>query len=106
MKKSIFAVDIEPSAIDIAKLRLWLSLVVDAEVKTVNTLPNLDYNIMVGNSLIDEYEGIKLFDEELLKEKTKRKKKKVSNQIQMNFNNSEVEIGIEQESQILEEIYL
>lgn len=104
MKKSIFAVDIEPSAIDIAKLRLWLSLVVDAEVKTVNTLPNLDYNIMVGNSLIDEYEGIKLFDEELLKEKTKRKKKKVSNQIQMNFNNSEIEIGIEQESQILEEI--
>lgn len=104
MKRSIFAVDIEPSAIDIAKLRLWLSLVVDAEVKTVNTLPNLDYNIMVGNSLIDEYEGIKLFDEELLKEKPKRKKKKVSNQIQMNFNNSEVEIGIEQESQILEEI--
>ena len=104
MKKSIFAVDIEPSAIDIAKLRLWLSLVVDAEVKTVNTLPNLDYNIMVGNSLIDEYEGIKLFDEELLKEKPKRKKKKVSNQIQMNFNNSEIEIGIEQELQILEEI--
>ena len=68
MKKSIFAVDIEPSAVDITKLRLWLSLVVDSDVKTVNTLPNLDYNIMVGNSLVDEYEGIKLFDEELLKE--------------------------------------
>lgn len=104
MKKSIFAVDIEPSAIDIAKLRLWLSLVVDAEVKTVNTLPNLDYNIMVGNSLIDEYEGIKLFDEELLKERPKTKKKRISNQIQMNFNNSDVEIGIEQEAQILEDI--
>lgn len=104
MKKSIFAVDIEPSAVDIAKLRLWLSLVVDAEVKTVNTLPNLDYNIMVGNSLIDEYEGIKLFDEELLKERPKRKKKKVSNQIQMNIEGSNANIGIEQEQQILEDI--
>jgi len=82
IKNSIFAVDIEASAVDIAKLRLWLSLVVDQEVnansddiffKNDNAdpkpLPNLDYNIMCGNSLIDEFEGIKLFDESLL-EKT------------------------------------
>jgi adenine-specific DNA-methyltransferase len=70
IKNSIFAVDIEPSAVDIAKLRLWLSIVVEQEIDDENPephpLPNLDSNIMVGNSLIDEYEGIKLFDESIL----------------------------------------
>jgi adenine-specific DNA-methyltransferase len=79
IKNSIFAVDIEASAVDIAKLRLWLSLVVDQEVTNNNDdifftkendnpkpLPNLDYNIMCGDSLIDEFEGIKLFDDSLL----------------------------------------
>ncbi|WP_373599822.1 Eco57I restriction-modification methylase domain-containing protein [Paraclostridium bifermentans] len=106
MKKSIFAVDIDSSAVDITKLRLWLSLVVDADVKTVNTLPNLDYNIMVGNSLVDEFEGIKLFDEELLKNVPKNKKIKsvVSSQITMTIENGEIEYGMEQEKEILEEI--
>ena len=106
MKKSIFAVDIEPSAVDITKLRLWLSLVVDSDVKTVNTLPNLDYNIMVGNSLVDEYEGIKLFDEELLKDKPKRRIEHKSSQIRYEFgkDNNLVGIGIEQEQEILEDI--
>ncbi|MCD2347403.1 Eco57I restriction-modification methylase domain-containing protein [Clostridium guangxiense] len=70
IKNCIFAVDIEPSAVDIAKLRLWLSVVVEQEIDEENVephpLPNLDCNIMVGNSLVDEYEGIKLFDESLL----------------------------------------
>ena len=105
MKKSIFAVDIEPSAVDITKLRLWLSLVVDADEKTVNTLPNLDYNVMVGNSLIEDFRGIKLFDEELLKEKLTRKQVKESRQISMNIDeNNEINIGIEQEYQLLEDI--
>ena len=104
MKRSIFAVDIEPSAVDITKLRLWLSLVVDADIRTINTLPNLDYNIMVGNSLIEEFNGIKLFDEELLKKRPKRKKKEISNQISMNIQGSEANIGIEQEYQLLEDI--
>lgn len=104
MKKSIFAVDIEPSAVDITKLRLWLSLVVDSDVKTVNTLPNLDYNIMVGNSLIDEFRGIKLFDEELLKKIPERRIKE-NRQISMNIDkNNEINIGIEQEYQLLDDI--
>ena len=80
IKDSIFAVDIEPSAIDITKLRLWLSIVVDQEIdgnnKDPNPLPNLDMNIQVGNSLIDEYEGIKLFDKTILENKKKDEKKK------------------------------
>ncbi|NLK43658.1 MAG: type II restriction endonuclease, partial [Tissierellia bacterium] len=80
IKDSIFAVDIEPSAIDITKLRLWLSIVVDQEIDGINIepnpLPNLDMNIHVGNSLIDEYEGIKLFDKSILEKKKKNEKKK------------------------------
>ena len=80
IKNSIFAVDIEPSAIDITRLRLWLSIVVDQEIdeenKEPHPLPNLDMNIHVGNSLIDEYEGIKLFDKSILESKKKYGKKK------------------------------
>lgn len=69
IQNCIFAVDIESSAVDIAKLRLWLSLVVEQEIDEDNpyphTLPNLDCNIMCGNSLVDEFEGIKLFDDRL-----------------------------------------
>lgn len=72
IQNCIFAVDIEASAVDITKLRLWLSLIVDQEIDAVNqfphALPNLDCNIMCGNSLIEEFEGMKLFDEQLLKE--------------------------------------
>lgn len=77
IKNSIFAVDIEPSAVDIAKLRLWLSVVVDQEIDEVNPephpLPNLDCNIMVGNSLIDEFEGIQLFDKTILTRENDKK---------------------------------
>lgn len=67
IKNCIYGVDIDPSAVEIAKLRLWLSLVVDEEdIKQIKPLPNLDYKIMQGNSLLEEFEGIKLFDEKLL----------------------------------------
>ena len=55
IKRCIHAVDIERSAVDITKLRLWLSLVVEEnEFNKIKPLPNLDYNIIVGNSLIEE----------------------------------------------------
>lgn len=69
---SIYGVDIDPGAVDIAKLRLWLALVVDEE--TPHPLPNLDYKIMQGNSLISEYEGIKLFDESIFDNEKKEMK--------------------------------
>ncbi|MFA7233250.1 MAG: TaqI-like C-terminal specificity domain-containing protein [Terrimicrobiaceae bacterium] len=53
IQNSIYGVDIDPGAVEIAKLRLWLSLVVDEEdVRQVQTLPNLDYKVVVGNSLL------------------------------------------------------
>ncbi|MDO8602596.1 MAG: hypothetical protein Q7O04_01960, partial [Candidatus Omnitrophota bacterium] len=64
---SLYGVDIDPSAVEIAKLRLWLSLVVDEyDIKQIKPLPNLDYKIMQGNSLLEEYEGVRLFDEKLI----------------------------------------
>lgn len=67
IQNSLYGVDIDPGAIEIAKLRLWLSLIVDEQdIRQIKPLPNLDYKIMQGNSLLEEFEGIKLFDEELL----------------------------------------
>src|SRR3989339_646041 len=58
----IYGVDIDPGAIEIAKLRLWLSLVVDYRVEDIEPLPNLDYRLMCGNSLLEEYEGVKFYN--------------------------------------------
>jgi len=71
IQNSLYGVDIDPGAVEIAKLRLWLSLVVDEEdIKQIKPLPNLDYKIMQGNSLLEEFEGVKLFDEELISKPT------------------------------------
>ena len=54
----IYGVDIESSAVDIARLRLWLSLVVDEDdFHTIQPLPNLDYKIVCGNSLQSVKQG-------------------------------------------------
>lgn len=66
ISNSIYGVDIDPGAVEIAKLRLWLSLVVDEE--TPHPLPNLEHKIMQGNSLISEFEGINLFDDSFLED--------------------------------------
>ncbi len=72
IKNCIFACDIEPSAVDIAKLRLWLSIVIDDEITREATngefdahtkprqLPNLECNIICGNSLMDRFMGNEL----------------------------------------------
>ncbi len=53
IQECLYGVDIDPGAVEIAKLRLWLSLVVDEEdVKQIKPLPNLDYKIVAGNSLL------------------------------------------------------
>jgi hypothetical protein len=62
---NLYGVDIMPEAVEIAKLRLFLALVSAAQnVNDLEPLPNIDFNIMAGNSLIGllrvddaEYEG-------------------------------------------------
>ena len=58
IQNNIYGVDIEKGAIDIARLRFWLSIVVDE--KEPSPLPNLDYKIMQGNSLLESYKKIDL----------------------------------------------
>lgn len=53
IQDNIFGVDIEQGAVDIARLRFWLALVVDADEP--QPLPNLDYKITCGNSLLSRY---------------------------------------------------
>ncbi|MCY3729256.1 MAG: Eco57I restriction-modification methylase domain-containing protein [Nitrospira sp.] len=65
IQNCLYGVDVDSGAIEIAKLRLWLSLVVDEEEReSIQPLPNLDYKIVCGNSLL----GVnKLFNYEPLK---------------------------------------
>lgn len=58
IRDNIYGVDIEQGAIDIARLRFWLSIVVDS--KTPEALPNFDYKFMRGNSLLEQYDGYDL----------------------------------------------
>ena len=47
----IYGVDIDGDAIEIAKLRFWLSIAVDES--SPSPLPNLDFKLMQGNSLLE-----------------------------------------------------
>lgn len=72
IEKSLYGVDIDPGAVEIAKLRLWLSLIVEEEdFKNIKPLPNLDYKIVCGDSLL----GVErdLFNDNLFTELEKLK---------------------------------
>ncbi len=91
IQNSLYGVDIDSGAVEIAKLRLWLSLVVDEEdVKQIKPLPNLDYKIVPGNSLLAVEKT--LFNNELFRrleglkplyfdESDKKKKARYKNEI-------------------------
>jgi hypothetical protein len=54
INNNIYGVDIQEGCIEIAKLRLWLSLISEMgeDIENIDPIPNIDFNIMVGNSLI------------------------------------------------------
>lgn len=49
--KNLYGVDIQEGAVEICKLRLWLWLM-SSSIKDVEPLPNIEYNFVVGNSLV------------------------------------------------------
>lgn len=51
IQNNVYGVDIDPFAVNIARLRLWLSLAVDFEGDQPPPLPNLDFKIEAGDSL-------------------------------------------------------
>ena len=54
IERNLYGVDIDGFAVSIAMLRLWLSLAIDyeGEVKDIPQLPNLDFKIVLGDSLL------------------------------------------------------
>lgn len=60
LKNNIYGVDIDPTAIEISRLRAWLSIIVDVkDIKKIKPLPNLDFKFVCANSLLslDSGEG-------------------------------------------------
>lgn len=55
IERNIYGVDIEPMAVEIARLRTWLSIIVDedSDSKKIKPLPNLEFKFVCANSLID-----------------------------------------------------
>ena len=73
---NLYGVDINPNGIEIAKLRLWLWLADSYEPGYIKPLPNIDYNLRVGNSLIGyvdlgEFKGAKLTISDFLHDEEK-----------------------------------
>jgi len=72
IENSLYGVDIDAGACEVAKLRLWLSLIVDEEdIRKIKPLPNLDYKIVCGNSLLGVEKN--LFNNELFNQLEKLK---------------------------------
>lgn len=58
IENCLFGVDINPNAVNICRLRLWIELLKSAyyfEDNKLQTLPNIDINIKCGDSLIQKY---------------------------------------------------
>lgn len=65
IQENLFGVDIKPWAIRVAELRLWLTLIVDADESKIDLysnplLPNLTFKLRVGDSLVQELAGKQL----------------------------------------------
>ena len=72
IQNSVFGIDIQPIAVEISRLRCFLSLIIEEKVKDneynrgINPLPNLDFKFIIANSLIDLEENaqMSLFEDE------------------------------------------
>lgn len=59
LQNSIFGVDIQPIAVEISRLRCFLSIIIEEEIhddeenRGINPLPNLDFKFIIANSLIN-----------------------------------------------------
>jgi len=89
IENCIHGIDIDESAVDIAKLRFWLSMVVDASEP--EPLPNLYFKIMHGNSLVETVDGIDPVPADISNPKTKKEQANLLNPIQQAWDFDKVE---------------
>lgn len=92
IQNNIYGVDIEKGAVDIARLRFWLALIIDE--KEPMPLPNLDFKIMQGNSLLESYKGVDL-DVTSKKLKTGKDTKKTRGVLSLAFEETDVQKTIQ-----------
>ena len=52
IQRNLYGVDIDEFAVNIAMLRMWLSLAIDYEGHEPKPLPNLDFKVLTGDSLL------------------------------------------------------
>ncbi|MDY0278471.1 MAG: TaqI-like C-terminal specificity domain-containing protein, partial [Acholeplasma sp.] len=63
LKNNIFGIDIEPMAVEISRLRAWLSVIVDeTNINKVKPLPNLDFKFVCANSIVPMLQEITMDD--------------------------------------------
>lgn len=75
IQKNLYGVDNDPFAVNIARLRLWLALVVEYQGDKPEPLPNLDFKIEVGDSLTapNPQEAMQGFRDELIRSFSQKK---------------------------------
>ncbi|MEJ5352079.1 MAG: TaqI-like C-terminal specificity domain-containing protein [Melioribacteraceae bacterium] len=91
IENSLYGVDIDPGAVEICKLRFWLSLIVDEEeFQNIKPLPNLDYKVVQGDSLLEvekdlfnneAFYNLELLKHHYFKETNPLQKQKIKKQI-------------------------
>ena len=81
MENSIYGVDIEPMAVEISRLRAWLSLIVDTtNLSCIEPLPNLEFLYVCANSLVPlDAEMGNLFDPQELIDMVKEERQQYFN---------------------------
>ncbi len=57
IERNLYGVDIDDFAVNIAMLRMWLSLAIDYEGEKPPPLPNLDFKVICGDSLLGQDPG-------------------------------------------------
>ncbi len=92
IQNNIYGVDIEKGAVDIARLRFWLALIIDE--KEPMPLPNLDFKIMQGNSLLESFMGVDL-NVTSKKVKTGRDTKKTRGVLSLGFEEVDIQKTIQ-----------
>ena len=114
IKHNLFGVDIDPGAIEIAKLRLWLALIVDYKKSDAQPLPNLDFQFRIGNSLLEKVAGFEIVTDDYLAtknkiypqpEQTELIPSNKSTQTSLNLSENKTSIELQEMQQIIDKFF-
>lgn len=105
IENCLFGVDINPNSVNICRLRLWIELLKhtyyteDSSFEYLHTLPNIDINIKVGNSLLSKFP---LTDNEKIPKALKEKVEKYKEIVKEYKNTNDKAIKYEIKSKIID----